>query len=200
MSRRQPVVLVISLFLILPSLALAQESVEGTKQSADGERADREWAQRTSKLNIQQQKIKEATDKLQKLITAKNAGREVRDEKNNKVDVLAEIATTHGLLKTHVEDYNKAKNELRYRYPEEGALIERRYVPMRLQTLEQIEREIGIEGRLDRLKVKSDKKYEPFIGKKPEEVAPAEPQPKPTLKERSQSEEEKNKKRLKLVQ
>jgi hypothetical protein len=189
---------------------LAQESSEPEKKEGEGaaapaggtkSNADREWAQRTSKLNIQDQKIKDATAKLQKLIQAKNSGQKIRDEKNVEVNVLDEITTTYKELKTNVDEYSVGKDELRFRFPEEGVVIERQYVPLRLKSLDEIEREIGIEGTLVRLKNKTDKKYEVFIGVQPENVEPATKVSRSTTivdKKNKSDIDEKPKKKLKL--
>ncbi len=206
------IVIVTILSSSLTLISFAEESTEPEKKEgeagaapaeAPSSNADKEWAQRTSKLNILDQKIKDETTKLQKLIQAKNSGQKIRDEKNVEVDVLGEITKTYKELKTNVDEYVVGKDELRFRFPEEGVVIERRYVPLRLKSLDEIEREIGIDGTLIRLKNKSDKKYEVFIGVQPESVEPSTKISRSTQiinKSNKPKPEEKSKKKLKLSQ
>ncbi len=157
-----------------------EAKAEGKGESRnDG--SDREWAKRTTRLNVLEARIKELNKNIGLYIKAKNGGYPMLDEKGNKIDVIPKIAESHKeLLKTN-EDYLHAKSELKYRFPEEGAFIERKYVPLRVQTIEQIEKEVGINGDLTRTKKLIDKKYETFVGPKPVE-APKQYSPNSTLK------------------
>lgn len=139
------------------------EAEGGHEGGGSGKGADREWAKRTSKLNIQETKIKDLTHLLQKLIQEKNQKHEVAGEKGHTPQTLEQISTSYKQLTDIIKTYNADRAELKYRFPEEGALIERRYVPLREQSLEQIEKEIGLNGELTRTKKKIDKKYATFI-------------------------------------
>lgn len=154
---------------------------EETKSGGGG--ADREWAKRTSRLNVLETKVTDLEKLLKNLIEQKKHTRTYKDEKGNEIDILQKIADEHKKMKGVVADYNKEKAELKYRYPEEGALIERRYMPLRERSLEQIEREIGLAGELTRTKAKIDKKYAPFT----KDEAPPPPKTttlaEPTVKE-----------------
>jgi hypothetical protein len=88
----------------------------------------------------------------------------IKDEKGNNIDVLDKMAESHRKLTETALEYNTQKAELKYRYPEEGVIIERRYVPLRAQTIEQIEKELGLSSELTKTKKKIDKKYAPFVG------------------------------------
>lgn len=169
---------------------------EGESKKPSGN-ADREWAKRKSKLNIHEAKIKELTKTIQELVHMKNSGHAAHDEKGNPIDVLGAIASTHKELRELVEEYNRDREELKFRFPEEGALIERRYVPLRAQTVEQIEKLSGLDGELTRTKKKVDKKYATFM------VDEVKPPPKPNLPESTIKEihpRDEPPKRLKLSQ
>lgn len=181
------------------SLARAETGEkEGAAESTPkvGGGADREWAKRSSKINVYETQIKEATRRLQDLIRAKNEKRHAVDEKGNPVDLLQEITATHKELLAAVKNYNTEKAELHYRFPERGALIERRYVPFREQSVEQIEKEMGLDGELTKIKKKIDKKYSTFTEESTTE-APPKVQPRaPTVKKTK--DEDEAPKRLKL--
>ena len=154
----------LGLVFILNAQVVAEEKPAESSEAPSGDQADREWAKRTSKLNIHESKIKDLTKKLQAMIQNKNSNSKMIDEKGQPVDLISQIAASHKELKDTVGMYNKEKDELKYRYPEEGQLIERRYVPLRPQSLEQIEKEIGIDAELSKTKIKIDKKYATFVG------------------------------------
>jgi hypothetical protein len=178
--------------LLFVRLAQAVESEGAAEKPADKSAAspatigpDREWAQRTSKLNVQEAKQKDLTKQLQKFIIMKNENRAPLDEKGKPIDLLASIAETHKKLKGVVEEYNADKNELRYRYPEQGTWIERKYLPMRDKSIDEIEHEMGLDGELTKTKRKIDQKYAPFVGdefKKPD-LTKQQPMAESTLKE-----------------
>jgi hypothetical protein len=157
------------------------EGGEGEGKKTDG--ADREWAKRTTHINVIEAKIKELKTNIILYVKAKNGNYAMLDEKGVKIDVVKKIAETYKELEKSIDDYGKAKDELRFRFPEEGTVIDRKYVPLRLQTLEQIEKESGLNGDLDRTKENMDKKYEAFVGEKKIVPVKREGQPESTLKE-----------------
>jgi hypothetical protein len=163
----------------------SEKSSEGgeTKES-NGKSADREWAQRTSKLNILAAKMKELKFRIQEMIEKKNSGHAPRDEKGNEIDVLGEMTKVHKELVETLAEYTKESDELRFRYPEEGTVINRKYVPLHEQSLEQIEKEMGLDGDLTRTKAKIDKKYAPFrADEPPKKVVLKQSGPESTVKE-----------------
>ncbi len=158
------------------------EEGKGEEGKAKPEGSDREWAKRTTKLNVLQAKIKGLNEELITYVKAKNGGYVIADEKGVKIDVMKKIGESQRELIKALGDYNHDKDELKYRYPEEGALIERKYVPMRGQTVEQVEKELGLNGDLTRTKQAVDKKYEAFVGEKPILAPKATVNPEATLK------------------
>lgn len=181
----------------------AEAAKEAPKEAAkpEGESSDREWAKRTTKLNIYEAKISELNKKIQAMIKSKNNNTVALDDKGKPIDVLATISSSHSELKKTVQDYNQARGELKYRYPEEGARIERRYVPLRAQSIEQIEKEIGLDSELTVTKKKIDKKYEVFM--REEQVAPEPKQqemPESTLKDIKPKRHAEQPQRIKLSQ
>ncbi len=180
----------------------AAEGGEGAAKPA-GNGADREWAKRTTKLNVYESKMKELNRKIMEMIEAKKGSHAALDEKGKPIDPLEIISTSFTELKTTVKSYNEEREQLKYKFPEEGVVIERRYVPQRVQTLEQMEKEIGLNGELSLTKRKVDKKYETFMGDEITGPIPQAPKgPESTLKETKpiKNHEEEGPKRLKLSQ
>jgi hypothetical protein len=147
--------------VLTTSLAWAQESGgAGKTQHPDSA----EWYKRTQRLTALESKIKEETKNLQSLIQKKNQGqRFIRDEKNNSIDLLEAIVVSHrGLQATH-DAYEKERIEIKYRFPGEDGLVERRYMSLRPPSLEQVEKELGLDGQLNQLSQKIGKKYQVFM-------------------------------------
>ena len=137
---------------------VAAEEGEPAAASSGGS-VDREWANRTSKLNVLEAKMKDLTKKIKSFIEMKKSGKAALDEKGRPIDVFEAIVVSHKELKETVATYAKESAELKYRYPEKGEVLEKKYIPLREQSLEQIEKQMGLDGELTRLKKKIDKKY-----------------------------------------
>lgn len=147
----------LSLFIFFAVVCVqAQDGLEGG--------ADREWAKRTSRINVLDTKMKDLKKKIIGYIAIKKSGAPALDEKGKPLDILSAIVATQKELKETHATYAKEQNELRFRFPEKGELIQRKYIPLRPQTLEQIENEMGLDGELTRVKKKIDKKYSIFTG------------------------------------
>lgn len=191
----------ISLNLISAKVAQAEEEKkaeeakgEGAKAEGEaakgegggekkGEGSDREWAKRMSKQAIIEAKIKELKKIIHECIEAKNSGHVLLDEKGAKVDLIPKIAEAHKELEKAAEEYETGRNDMEYHFPEKGALIERRYLPIHVQTVEQIEKELGINGELTLTKQALDKKYESLVGEKPAIAPKPKGRAEATLKE-----------------
>ena len=57
------------------------------------------------------------------------------------------------------------KDQIKYRFPAKGDALDRRYVPMRVQSVEQMEEDVGIDAELTMLRRKINDKYKPFLTK-----------------------------------
>jgi DNA repair ATPase RecN len=162
---------------------------EGEKKSA-GSQSDREWAKRTTSIQKYSAKIEETTKELQSLI---------REKEHAPVEELEKIQVKFKELKEIISKYNAEKEELKYRYPEEGALIERKYLPMKDRALEELSNDTNFGLELKKTKKKIDKKYATFTGNdsrpKKEEKPLSEPS---TDKKNEHEDEEAGPKRLML--
>jgi hypothetical protein len=163
----------------------AEGGAEGGEavETSGGNRSDKQWATRTNKLDKLEQQIKDGEKKVKDLIAAKNGGHHAPAAGEAHGNVLDEIVTAHRDMKKAMEDYEVEKRELVYRFPEEGALINRRYLPMRPKTLDQLEKELGLDGELTRLKQNIDKKYVSVVGLRAQEIKQADKGPESTLKD-----------------
>lgn len=82
------------------------------------------------------------------------------------------MTAVHSAMLESIEDYNKVSKDLEYRYPEKGDDTKRKYLPMRSRSLEQIEKEMGLDAVLSGAKERVDQKYAPIVeeAKKKEKV------------------------------
>ncbi len=198
----------ILLFILSVSLCIGASFTTANANEGEGEAAApekskvppdaAEWYRRTQKLNVYESQVKDLTQKLQDLITKKNHGQtQIKDEKGNGSDILDGIVETHKKLVEAHKNYEGERAEIKYRYPGEGDLVERRYMPLRPPTLHQVEKELGLTGELTQLKKKIDQKYAPFVKKKPRPKPLRDDGPQATLSEKQPSDQP-PKKRLKL--
>ena len=184
----------LSWFFLIAALFV---SVVATAQVETGTHPDaKEWYKRTQKLKAIETRIKEQNKTLQGLIKNKNNGQKiVKQEKGEHLDILEVIVTQHReLAKSHAE-YDAERKEIKYRYPGGADLVERRYLPLRAPTIEQLEKEMGLDGELSLLRKKIDTKYASFV-KRPPDHPDRNDGPEATLQDTSKK---KKRKKLKLV-
>ena len=73
--------------------------------------------------------------------------------------VMKEIEEKHKKLIEAYKTYNDEVNHVKFRHPEQGDDGERTYTILKPRTLEQIENDVGLEGKLDRVKRKMEAQY-----------------------------------------
>lgn len=111
--------------------------------------------------------------------------------------MLAALKKEYEELEKYYKDLEEEKRHVRFEHPDQGVEIERKYRAYKIRSIEDMENEIGTEGRLSRLKSKVLRKYgtEPT----PEKVeAPAEEAPKKEERAEKPPEKPKGKERPKL--
>jgi hypothetical protein len=142
--------------------------------------------------------MEQSEKKLADLIRGKNNGQtHVKDEKKGMLPILEVIVETHAELEAATDKYNVERRTLLYRYPGGKELIMRKYIPMRAPSVNQVERELGLDGALTELKKRIDKKYSFATGGAKTELPKSKEEPKRTLKTDDESKNEKPK--LKLI-
>jgi hypothetical protein len=98
--------------------------------------------------------------RLQDLVRLKNNGQtHIKDEKKGMVPILDVIVQTHQSLLEATEKYNLERDEISYRYPGGQDVIMRKYMAFRPPSIEQVEKELGLDGELTEIKKKIYKKY-----------------------------------------
>ncbi len=69
-------------------------------------------------------------------------------------EIASQLATEHKELRVLVDDYEKERNIIRYRFPEMNSDEERKYRRITVKSIEDIESEIGLDKQLDETKKK----------------------------------------------
>jgi uncharacterized phage infection (PIP) family protein YhgE len=121
------------------------------------------WVELEARVTELQGKIKAKEDELKKLIEAKKF---LPDGSKELAEMGKSIQAEHKALSGLIEEYDRARNQLRFRFPERMA-DESKFNKMQLQTVPQIEESMGIESKMNRNLEKMRRQYP--SGKTPEE-------------------------------
>lgn len=165
--------ILIFVVLLFDSKSIAEDGVEssqvqievGISQSA--EEASLPYVIKNDELSVISNEIKTSKSNIRILIMKKRSTK----NKEKLHQIMENLVEAHNLLNERIIKYQKLKNEIKYRYPEKKITKKREYLSLRIQSLEEIEDEVGIDGQLSKLKKRVDKKYLPFLSKKDLEEA-----------------------------
>lgn len=113
---------------------------------------------KSKKLGLEVQ-IQDSNKTLEGLIKTKN----LTKDPDQRLKLVEEMKKVHSDNQKAIQSYNKLVKELKYRFPEKGDHSERKYLPMRSRSLEQIEREMGLDAVLSEAKDRVDRKYAPIV-------------------------------------
>lgn len=115
-----------------------------TKASAEA------WSYHNGRLTDLTNQLKEHERSIKTLLEEKRA---ITDEKALQ-SVLAELANRHKELQRVAKDYEEERLHVRFKHPDRHDTTERQYLRYQVKTLKELENELGLDGRLDRLKVR----------------------------------------------
>lgn len=118
-----------------------------------------EYGEKRQKLNQIEVKIKAKKEDIERLIVAKNK----TEDAQQKHSYMEQMVSIHESMKQDIVKYNQLRTEVRYRFPEKNDVTKRRYIELREKSLEQIEKEIGLDQMLTRARQHMEDKYRPFI-------------------------------------
>lgn len=167
---------------------------DGNQKKLSDAHIENEYKRLVLQMTQEESKVREARHRIQEMI--KN--RDESHNENEKAHYNKLMAEAHRKM---VEANNKLvdiHNHMKYRFPEKDDESLRRYYPERVESLEQMEREVGLEAELTQLKVLIKKVYSVFLSeefKAEQELSELEKQKKA---ERAPASEKENKK-LRLV-
>lgn len=149
----------LSLFVLLisfiqPVLAEEHEAPVAEEKEAPTAEASTEivtpvspWLVAENKVQELSARIKSKRGQIEDLLVAKQQAKDDSAEVKTIVDTLLK---EHKELSQLVEEYEKNLNLLKYRFPERSAKNKREYKKIELQTLDDIENDMGVDGKLSR--------------------------------------------------
>jgi hypothetical protein len=157
----------------------------------------REWDLHEASLKASVEKIREKEKKIVEIVKQKNL---LPPDSPKAKPILEELTKEHKELSEFYKDFETEKQHVRFEHPEQGLKVERKYLRYKVKTIEDFENEVGIDGKLSRLKSKTMKKF----GEKTTQETVV-PDNEPNLEEQllkeaeaAVKEEEKNSKRVRM--
>ncbi len=140
------------------------------------------WVEVESRISALEAKVKTKENNITKLIEEKNH----LDTKSPKMrEVIEEISKEHKEMRKAAEDLEKEKTILRYRYPERSANPKRKYEKVEVKSVQEMEANMGLDGRLQRTLNRTRQQYgaDPAKKEKAAHPEPAEKHEKPVTEE-----------------
>jgi hypothetical protein len=136
--------------LLFTFLSYVGFSEEGKKEEATETKKEEKlppWTEIQNRLAQIDARIKMKMDNLGKLIEEKQ---KLPANSPRVKEVINQMISEHKELQKLASDYEKEKMIFKFRYPEKSAKAGRKYEPVEVKSLEEMETEMGIDGRLTR--------------------------------------------------
>lgn len=154
-------ILLIALIL-LAGVVHAEEEGGGEadgKKAADVPKEQKEFTEKSSKLQSLSSRIEEAEKKFTALVHEK-AEAKTPEEKQAIIKEMVELTNQRN---KDVENFNRIKADVELRYPNHGEALNRRYQTQSKRSVEELEGAAGLDEKLTHAKKVIDKKYAPFM-------------------------------------
>lgn len=133
---------------ISADLSLAEEKAE---QKAEAKPATEEksamqseWFELQARLQVLKAKIRSKNENVKKLISEKQV---TKDEKRA-VAIVNDLKQEYADLQATIRDYEEQRAKLNYRFPEKGLTEGRTYQRVEVKTLDEMENEFSLEGKV----------------------------------------------------
>ena len=132
------------------------EKAEGGEAKAEAKSEGKdEYAETQNKVSTFQAKIKSSEEIIEKIIEEKQHTKEAA----RIAEIIKNLVTEHKSMEKSIEEYEKARSYLQYRFPEKGLKGKRQYERFELKSLEDMEHEMTMEARLKKTLYKVRKQY-----------------------------------------
>lgn len=153
----------IAVLIFFTSPGLAEEGGgEEAKNASGGISKDSiEYYKKEGRLNSLKTKIEEAEKAFKQNLEAKNLTKDP-EEKKRYANALMAIAKERNAF---VRELSEIRAELKYRYPNKGEDIDKRFVPKEERTVQQLEDASDLDIKLSEVKEDVDKKYKALMPK-----------------------------------
>lgn len=116
----------------------------------------KEWGMHQGNLRGWVAKIQTKEEEIKKLIEEK----EHTKDKDKLKEIMDKMVEMHKALAKDLKDYEEERSHVRFQHPDKGDDLESKYRPVRLRTIEEIEGDMGLDGKLNRLKSKIERVYQ----------------------------------------
>jgi len=114
-----------------------------------------EWSAHEANLKTQIVRIREKEKKIRELIEEKKKTR----NKDDVEKLLGEIQKEHKELTKIYKEFDQEREHVRFEHPEHGDKTDRKYQAYKLKSLDDFEQEGGIDGKLNKTKIKMLERY-----------------------------------------
>lgn len=147
--------LLFSTFLFLTMSAFSQEEPNPAELNKDySGKQSAEWEKIQLELSTVKGKLEAQTTLVKNLIEAKNSLKgEALDKK------LDELKTEYAKLQKYTQEYNRMNQEYLTKFPERGTKVPRTYKRLKAKSLQALENEMTVQGRVNRLHSKILSQY-----------------------------------------
>lgn len=152
-------ILALALLLVMGVHAFASEGGEGG-EGGEGKKesgaADKPWVEVENRVSAMRTKTKQLEGRLHELIEEKKK----TTDSQRMYEVDREIDKTYKEYKSSNEDLRRQEEIFKYRFPEKAAKEgDRVYHTQDVPSLEHIEEQVGVEGKLHRNMIRMRKQY-----------------------------------------
>lgn len=130
---------------LAPSSSLAAE--EGAAEGGGGGGGKNGFSAHLAKMTALQRETEELEEQIKKLVAEK---READDETQVR-NMTNEIAQKYKTLTETGKKFEDEANLIRFKFPEQADKLERKYIRFTSKSLKQIEGEVGIDAKLDKI-------------------------------------------------
>lgn len=108
--------------------------------------AQQEWLEIQAKVQVLKAKIRSKDESVKKLIKEKM---ETKDPKKSH-ELVQLLQVEYKDLQSAIQDYDQQRSLLQYRYPEKGRFETKQYERIEIKELEDMEKELSLEGQINR--------------------------------------------------
>lgn len=157
-----------------------EEGGEGKGTAEKVPKDQKEFTDKTSRLNSLSSRIEESDKQFQELVRSK-AEEKNMEEKQRLIKQMVEVTKERNKA---AEEYMKLKTDLSLRYPNQGEHLNRRYQVQEKKSFEDMEGAAGLDELLTRTKKIVERKYAPFNDPEEDKKKAAKLKPEPTTEEK----------------
>lgn len=144
------------LILIVFSYGLNVAANEGAPAAAAGKGESKqpgddkglpEWVMIEAQIATLESKIGAKEESIKKIIEEK---KKIADDSPKAKELVDTLISEHNEMKKYVSDYEKQRTLLKFRFPERGIKADRKYQRKEMKSLEAMEDEFSLEGKLNK--------------------------------------------------